>query len=398
MLVFDELKDKVDTKKFITWKRDGPFNLSVGYADATTEEKKKELGTFNVELPAQPERKKVKIEAKVSLHGVFGIQVAEMVETEEYEETVKEKREVGGDAAMSSDAEGGADKGEKQFEWVDVVKKKKRTKRTPLGVTAEGRPGLPPAKIQEQKDVESVMRTEMEEVRQNGQARNDLETFIYDMKDRVISSSGNAHEYMKPEDRTTFDAQLQKAEDWIYDHEDDATTVEFMDKLGELQGLGNPVIARQAQRQQVKDMMPAVQDTIRSVRQKVNSPLEDYAHIAQGKKNQVVDMAGGLEGWMSDMQQKENRNAAFNDAVYTAQDLVAKQVELQKFCDSIMSEPRPMETEAPPANGDADVQMEGGHSEAAPAEEAAAAEGAAEEKKDEEPKLAPGEDPKEWID
>ena len=29
MVVFDDVKDKMDTKKYITWKRDSPFGLQV---------------------------------------------------------------------------------------------------------------------------------------------------------------------------------------------------------------------------------------------------------------------------------------------------------------------------------------------------------------------------------
>merc|ERR1719218_524200 len=117
-----------------------------------------------------------------------------MVEVEEYEETVKEKRELpadpnaaaDGDTAMKTDGEGDAMKTdgdaaeggdamktdgdadvpmtdgeqkpaeekkeeakkepEKKFEWVDVVKKKKRTKRTDLKVSTVGAPGMAEAR------------------------------------------------------------------------------------------------------------------------------------------------------------------------------------------------------------------------------------------------------------
>merc|ERR1712060_274531 len=55
---------------------------------------KKSLGSFKIDLPPQAEVKKIKVKAKLSLHGIFTIEGAQLVETEEYEETVKEKREV----------------------------------------------------------------------------------------------------------------------------------------------------------------------------------------------------------------------------------------------------------------------------------------------------------------
>merc|ERR1712167_7118 len=111
MPVFDCKKDRMDTRKYVTWKRDSPFSFQVGYTGASTEGQKRQLGDFYVNLPHQDEKKKVKIEAKVSLNGVFSIESATLVEIEEYEETVKEKREIiveganGGDAADNQDSE-----------------------------------------------------------------------------------------------------------------------------------------------------------------------------------------------------------------------------------------------------------------------------------------------------
>merc|ERR1712194_658580 len=60
------------------------------------------LGAFKIDLPPQTETKKVKVKAKLSLHGIFSIDSAQLVETEEYEETVKEKREI--EAAPDAEA------------------------------------------------------------------------------------------------------------------------------------------------------------------------------------------------------------------------------------------------------------------------------------------------------
>merc|ERR1712113_269356 len=49
---------------------------------------------MGIELPPQPESKKVEVKAKLHLHGTFDIAGATLVEEEEYEETIKEKREL----------------------------------------------------------------------------------------------------------------------------------------------------------------------------------------------------------------------------------------------------------------------------------------------------------------
>merc|ERR1712217_945440 len=86
----------MNTMKLLTFYRKGPFEIKAEYADDKdlVVGTKKNLGTFKIDLPLQTEAKKIKVKAKLSLHGIFTIDGAQMVETEEYEETVKEKREV----------------------------------------------------------------------------------------------------------------------------------------------------------------------------------------------------------------------------------------------------------------------------------------------------------------
>ena len=54
----------------------------------------KELGVYKIEVPPQTQAKKIKVRAKFTLHGTFVIEGTQMVEDEEYEETIKEKREL----------------------------------------------------------------------------------------------------------------------------------------------------------------------------------------------------------------------------------------------------------------------------------------------------------------
>merc|ERR1712187_939872 len=82
--------------KMLTFFRKGPFDLKTQYADATclTPGTSNELGTYKVDLQPCQDVKKVKVKAKLTLHGTFAIEGAQIVEEEEYEETVKEKREL----------------------------------------------------------------------------------------------------------------------------------------------------------------------------------------------------------------------------------------------------------------------------------------------------------------
>eukprot|EP00932_Pfiesteria_piscicida_P004067 SRR837773.1397.p1 GENE.SRR837773.1397~~SRR837773.1397.p1 ORF type:complete len:759 (-),score=443.32 SRR837773.1397:92-2368(-) len=82
--------------KVLTFLRKGSFDLKADFTDdsALLPMTPKELGSWHVSVPPQPEAKKIKVRARLTLHGTFAIEGAQMVEEEEYEEVVKERREI----------------------------------------------------------------------------------------------------------------------------------------------------------------------------------------------------------------------------------------------------------------------------------------------------------------
>merc|ERR1719326_583222 len=145
---------------------------------------------------------------------------AELAEEEEYEETVKEKKEIPpeeteekdvemkdakegeGEEAKAgteseSEAKGEPKKKEPKYEWVDVKKMKKRTKVTDLAVSRVGVVGMTVADLQVATDAETKIRAEMKEIEETENARNDLETYIYNMRDKC-SETGPYGPYMVP--------------------------------------------------------------------------------------------------------------------------------------------------------------------------------------------------------
>lgn len=387
MEVFSLEKDKMDSKRYITWFRNSPFELGAQYTGSETG-----IGNYQINLPQQECKKKIKIEARMSIHGIFSVENAQIIDIEEYEETVKEKREIieedtempdagaaaaenaegaansSGDTKSSTDTEGanngegGADKGadngaekkeekkeeekkeekkKPKYEWVEVKKPKKRTKRTALEVTCTGKPGIPDALLQKYKDQESTMIRETQEAKENDNRRNDLETYIYAAREKMCTQGGAVYEYMVPADREKFSEALMKGEDWLYDNFD-ATTLELCDKLEELQNLGNPAQKRFDLRTTITDYTPKFFQTLSEARGAAQNPSEDFAHIAQEKKDGIAAACDQLEAWMQGEMQKMSVKPLHEDiTTIKIADIQIKEKELREKVRSIMSEPKP---------------------------------------------------------
>merc|ERR1719201_1332234 len=110
--------------KMITFNRKGPFEIKAHHDEDGLALGSKDLGTYRIEVPVQTENKRIKVKTKMTLNGMFTIESAQLVEDEEYEETVKEKRELPSETPAAEgekpdgDTPPAAEEAEKKYEYV----------------------------------------------------------------------------------------------------------------------------------------------------------------------------------------------------------------------------------------------------------------------------------------
>jgi len=318
-------------------------------------------------LAPQTEAKKVKVKAKLSQHMMFSIESAQLVEEEEYEEKVKEKREVepspedaaktaeeatkpAVDEAAKAEGEPAKPEGEgeqkveknepeKKFEWVDVVKKKKRTKRTDIPVVRSGTPGLTDAELQKLRDVETAMQVEMAEILETDARRNDLEAYIFTMRDKC-SEGGEYGDFIANLDREAFQSVLSKKEDWLYDTVD-GTKVMYIEKLEELKKVGDPVVWRFKESQIRAEWVAALSGTISNYKAAAEAPGDKYGHIDPAKLAKITKECDAISQWLASLQAKQSTLAKHEKPVLLCADMEKKNQELAKLADEILKEPKP---------------------------------------------------------
>lgn len=359
----------MNTCKLLTFYRKGPFEIKAEYVDESLliPGTGKCLGAYKIDIPPQSEPKKVKVKANLTIHGTFTISSAQIVETEEYEETRKEKREVeptpeeiakaeeeakaAAEAAPAAEgappAEGAEGEKkepekkapEKKYEWVDVTKKKTRSKHTDVPIIPSNVPGLPAAELQKRMDEESAMQADMAEIIETDEKRNDLEGYILNMRDKT-SSSGLYGEFITEADQQKFHADLTKIEDWLYDTEE-ATKVMYVEKLDELKVIGDPVVWRYKESQIRGEWSAALAGTISNYKTAAQNPGEKYGHISPDKLGKIVAECDKIMEWLKDMEAKQAGMAKHERPILVCADMDQKNKDLAQFADDILKEPKP---------------------------------------------------------
>jgi heat shock protein 4 len=200
-------------------------------------------------------------------------------------------------------------------------------------------PGLKEIELQKKMDEETAMQVEMAEIIETDEKRNDLEGYIFNMRDKT-DSSGEYGKFITDADRDTFHSELTKMEDWLYDFEG-ATKVMYVDKLDELKKMGEPVVWRYKEAQIRDEWIGALTGTISNYKAAAENPGEKYGHIAADKLGKIVKECDTVSAWLGDLQSKQAKLSQTDKPVLICAEMEKKNQELAKFADEILKEPKP---------------------------------------------------------
>ena len=218
--VFQAWKSKLNTAKVMSFLRREPLEV-LAEIPAEGGASSRVLGRFRVELPAELQggAVKVKVRAELTGHGTFHVEGAHAVVEEEVDEVVKEE----------------VTKEDGTTETVEVTKKKTRSKKVELKMETKDTIGLSLDDLIRLENAEGEMIINDNEVKQRDIARNDLEAFILNTRNRLETD----------EDKAKYGNVLAVAEDWVYDNYD-TNKATLVDKLNELKLVLAPFFAANA--------------------------------------------------------------------------------------------------------------------------------------------------------
>merc|ERR1712129_345027 len=119
----------------------------------------------------------------------------------------------------------------------EEVAKKKKAKKTSLDFTTNRPMEWSKAEFDAAYEAEVAMANADRIVKETSDKRNELESYIYGMRDRIISESALAP-YCTEDERASLTGLLEKTENWLYEEGFDATKSIYQEKLQLLQAIG----------------------------------------------------------------------------------------------------------------------------------------------------------------
>ncbi|KAJ4418609.1 adenyl-nucleotide exchange factor sse1 [Neurospora sp. IMI 360204] len=311
--------------KILTFYRKQPFDLEARYTnpDELPGKISPFIGRFSVKGVHATEGAEdfmiCKLKARVNIHGILNVESAYYVEDQEVEEEIKDEN---GDVSnilisedgMSSDSptkrrklfdgstqslDGGTHENldEEKLTHEKVVmdgdkpktrKVKKQVRKGELPIVS-ATPSLDPSAKNAAFEKEQAMIMEDKLVADTEEKKNELETYIYDLRNKLDDQYADL---ASEEEKEKIRAKLMEIEDWLYDEGDDATKAVYVAKIEEIRALAGPVVQRhfdkvEAERQAVLEKLEA-EKAAKKAEEEARKAKEAAEKAAQGAKDEEM--------------------------------------------------------------------------------------------------------------
>ena len=306
------------------------------------------LARYRIEPPKPKEEKYgLKLRVQIDQNCVPGLDTAELIE--EYIEVQKiptkmdnkqksapkkdDKKEGEKEGEGEKEAEAPAEP-EYQYEEKEV----KKTRNTPIQFKFEQH-GFGAKQIDEFIKAEDEMCKQDNLILEIKVKRNQLETYVYDMR-ASLDTIGNMKEYIKEDDRQKFLEMLNNTEEWIYDEGEAAAKDVYVQKLEELEKIGEPVRLRA----KFHDIFPTraidFENFINDIHEKAKN-IADDSHITPEEKKELVDLCQENLDWIANTKILTNKMEKYEDPAIDLIEIDQRRNKLQEKSNKILNKPVP---------------------------------------------------------
>ncbi|GIY22192.1 heat shock 70 kDa protein 4L [Caerostris darwini] len=356
--------------RLLTFYKKEPFTVEVHYADESLSVGVSKIGTFtikNVTPTANGESSKVKVKARINIHGIFSFISATLAEkqnaianeqedsqTSENSTDVTEDRQKS-DEAMESE-NGSAPNGdinsvesneeklsgnqENEKKEPDQKKPKNIVKYIDLPIQSDV-PSLSKEALNELIEGEGrmIMQDKMEKERAD--AKNAVEEFVYDFRGKL---GAELEEFVKNEDKVKLMQFLEDTENWLYDEGEDQQKSVYIQKLNCLKKYGDPILFRYTEWEQRPAALNGLGCSLQVVHKAIQSyeaKEELYSHIDKEEFMKVKNAWEEKDQWQGQFLQPLAKLQRHENPPVTVAEILKQKADLDNLVWPILSKPKP---------------------------------------------------------
>ncbi|KAJ4437376.1 hypothetical protein ANN_17519 [Periplaneta americana] len=367
----------VPFSKMLTFFRKEPFSMKAFYA-GNIPYPDPYIGQFivkDVKPSADGESLKVKVKVRVNLHGILTISSATLVLKQdaseqdlneqdntgsEAMETEPQKNEANGTTNQQGQTENSQENhigneeemdGQTPTDKKDAIKKKKQLVKTiELPIEAYTH-GYSQAELNNFVEQECKMVASDRQEKERIDARNALEEYVYELRGK-LSSEDELATFVNENDRSSLCRQLDNMENWLYEEGEECNRQVYVDKLGSLKSLGEPIKTRRLEYElrpsALEELACALQLTRKAVDQ-YRSGDERYSHLADSDIQKVQQTAEQAHKWLEEKRVALAGTPRTQNPPITVAQIRQEKQTFENTVNPILTKPKP-KVEPPPSN------------------------------------------------
>jgi len=335
----------------VTLRRSGEFIVNARYDDRSSlyqypEGVGNEIVSFKIKSPEGPEHK-IRVNVKQDIHGKILLSSAQMIE-----EVIEDEEMTDAETKLSKGIDEKVDdKESEEAKKEGNMEKKKKIKKINLDYT-EIRPlEWSKAEIEKFYEMEVSLANADRIVRETSNMRNELESYIYDMRDKIVSDVHLAS-YCTEGEKSAFASALETKENWLYEEGFDATKAVYFETLCELKKLGDPIEFRYSEAKSRPRAVADLQRQVETCNKWINTSQgnEDHAHITPDEYKTCHTKCDEVSSWLYEMLDKQGSVALNVNPTVTVAQINTKAKELNAVVYPIMNKPKPKAKPKPESN------------------------------------------------
>jgi len=263
------------------------------------------------------------------------------------------------DTPSEEEAAAAPAKAEAEPEPVPVVTRTRKFRELTVGVDVTYRGAG--ASLMEAEEAEAKMAQQDRLIKETEDARNDLETFVYSMRDAIGMA---LKDYVSEEESTSFGALLAAEEEWLYTDEGyDGVKKTFLERLGKLQDVGNKFKQREVEFNGREASIAKLVATIKKYKDIVTNAntadTEKYEHLTDEQRGEVVKKCDESMAWLDAKKTEQAGLPKSADPVLTLASMKEQRQAVKLVCSPIVNTPKPKPEVPEPKENEASATKDG---------------------------------------
>ncbi|XP_016965760.1 heat shock 70 kDa protein 4 isoform X2 [Drosophila biarmipes] len=284
--------------RLLTINRKGPFNVSIVYGQQVPYPDQT-IGVWKVKDVKPTERgegQDVKLKVRINNNGIVLISSATLVEKKEAEEAAAAAEQAAGEEKPGEQANNAGEPADGQQEGADKKKKASKATELPLECTTHG---FSPVDLGNYTQQESKMIGNDQKETERIDAKNALEEFVYDMRNKL--QGGPLERFVVEAEREAIVAQLNDLENWLYEDGEDCERETYTSRLQALHQKTDPIKLRASDYEQCPAAFDELKNSIGIARLAVaefRKGVPKYDHLTETEFINISETADKAQKWL----------------------------------------------------------------------------------------------------